>query len=637
MKKKPEELSVDKAAQEMLKLAEEEGYDTAWERLDAQGAQCKFGRLGTCCRNCTMGPCRVGPVGEGSKKGVCGADADTVVARNLIRMIAAGAAAHSDHARRPAKLLKEVAEGRNKDYQIRDEEKLKAVAARFGIVIEGESIRDIALLLAEIALNDFGNQDDAPIAFIKAYAPGSRISVWEKAEKALRDQTGKEMGILPRSIDREVVEIMHRTHIGVDNDPLSLLVQGVRTALGDGWGGSLIATELQDILFGTPKLRQIESNLGVLKADEINIVVHGHEAILSEKIVEVSNLPEMMDAAKKKGAAGINVVGMCCTGNEILMRHGIPIAGNALHQELAVISGAVEAMVVDVQCIFPALSSLASCFHTKFISTSDQAGFPGATHIQFEEGRATEIAKEIVTMAISNFANRNKERVYIPDIRETAIVGFSVEQILAALGGSPEPLLDAVKAGKIRGIVGIVGCNNPKVKQDSFHLGLVKELIKNDVLIIGTGCWAIAAAKAGLMNLKAIDLCGPGLAGVCKSLKIPPCLHMGSCVDCSRMLVLAGALAEALGVDISDLPLVGSAPEWMSEKAVSIGTYFMASGMPVHLWPAPPILGGKEVTSILTEGIKDLVGGYFFVEEDPVKTARLMLESIDDKRKALGI
>lgn len=637
MKKEAEELSIDKAAQEMINVAKEQGYETVWDRLEAQQPQCGFGELGVCCRNCVMGPCRVSPSGRGAQKGVCGADADTIVARNLVRMIAAGAAAHSDHGRRPAKLLKEVAEGKNSNYQIKDKDKLKAVATRLKIEIQGKSINEIACEVAQTAMDDFGNQEDNPISFLNAYAPASRISAWKKVEKILREQTKKQMDILPRSIDREIVDIMHRTHIGVDNDPLSLLVQGVRTALADGWGGSLIATELQDILFGTPTLKEIETNLGVLSENEVNIVMHGHEAILSEKILEIANLPEMIDAAKSKGANGINIVGMCCTGNELLMRNGISIAGNELHQELSIITGAVEAMVVDVQCIFPALPSLASCFHTKFISTSDQAGFPEAIHIQFEEKNAVESARKIVSMAIENFANRDKDKVNIPNISSSAIVGFSVEQILTALGGSLDPLLDVIKAGKVRGVVGIVGCNNPKIKQDFFHVNLVRELIKNDVLVIGTGCWAIAAAKAGLMNLNAIELCGNGLAEVCNSLKIPPCLHMGSCVDCSRMLVLAGAVAEALGVDIPDLPLIGSAPEWMSEKAVSIGTYFVGSGIPVHLWPAPPILGGKKVTNILTNSIKDLLGGYFFVEQDPAKTAEIMLDYIDKKRETLGI
>ncbi len=629
--------SFDKAGQQVINTALKNNYETVWERLEAQDPQCGFGQLGVCCRNCVMGPCRIDPFGEGPDKGVCGATADTIVARNLVRMIAAGAAAHSDHGRRPALLLKEVAEGVNGDYKIKDFKKLKSVAAKLGINIKNKSRKKIAKEIADIALNDYGKQSHEPIKFFESYAPGKLKEKLMELENILYEKTGKIMGIVPRNIDREIVDIMHRTHIGVDNDPLSLIIQGIRASLGDGWGGSLIATECQDILFGTPKVHSVEANLGVLSDKEVNIVIHGHEPVLSEKIVEVAMKKDMVDYAKSKGAKGINVAGMCCTGNEILMRHNVPIAGNELHQELAVITGAVDAMIVDVQCIFPALSNLVKCFHTKFISTSDQAMFPGAEHIQFEEDKANEIAEKIIKIAIDNFKNRDNSKVNIPNIKNSAIVGFSVEQILDALGGSPKPLVDAVISGKIKGIAGIVGCNNPKVTQDYMHINLAKELIKRDILVIGTGCWAIALAKAGLLSLDAIDFAGNGLKEVCNALKIPPFLHMGSCVDCSRMLVIAGAIADYLNVDISDLPLFGSAPEWMTEKAVSIGTYFVASGIPVHLWPVPPVLGGAEVVKILTETAKDVFGGYFVIEEDIKKSVDIMEEHILEKRKKLGI
>ena len=627
------ERSIDPAAQEMLKLAEEKGYETVWDRQDKQSPHCKFGVSGVCCKNCSMGPCRITPK---SPEGVCGATADIIVARNLVRAIAAGAAAHSDHGRPLTVTLKEVAEGENKDYQIKDVEKLKGIAGRLGLDSDAD-VKTLAKAVAEVAMKDYGKQDVSPIQFLISYAPKKRLERWKNLEKSLLEKTGKKMGVLPRSVDREIVDIMHRTHIGVDNDPVSLLMQGVRAALGDGWGGSLIATEIQDILFGAPAVKTIMSNLGVIDPDYVNVIAHGHEPILSEKIVEVAQSEEMQRLAQKYGAKGVNVVGMCCTGNELLMRQGTQVAGNVLHQELAVMTGAVEAVVVDVQCIFPALGQLVECFHTKFISTSEQAKFPGSLHIQFEESKATQVAKEIIKTAIEAFPKRDKNKVFVPGHKTEAVVGFTTENIISALGGTPKLLVDAIVGGKIKGVVGIVGCNNSKVKQDYNHVNIARELIKKDILVIGTGCWAIACAKAGLMRLDAMELAGEGLKEVCKALNIPPVLHMGSCVDCSRMLTLAGGLADYLGVDISDLPLVGSAPEWMTEKAVSIGTYFVASGVPVHLWPMPPITGSETVVKILTEDMKDLLGGYFFVEEDPVKTANMMEEIIMEKRKALNI
>ena len=616
--------SFDPASQYMLRIAEKKGYETAWDRFEAQKPHCGYGELGVCCRHCTMGPCRIDPFGDtGPKKGICGATADTIVARGLLRMIAAGAAAHSDHGRDIAHTLLLTAQGKAGGYQIKDEAKLGALAAEYGIPTEGRAKEEIALELARAVYAEFGNQE-GPIRFTRR-APERRVELWEG------------LGVDPRGVDREVVEAMHRTHIGVDNDPVNLILHGLRTSISDGWGGSMIATELSDVLFGTPTPVKSESNLGVLKEDEVNIVLHGHEPTLSEMIVAATQDPEMIELAKQQGAAGINVAGMCCTGNEVLMRHGVPIAGNFLQQELAIITGAVEAMIVDVQCIFPALPELAGCFHTKIISTSPKAKFPGATHIEFHEEHAYEIAKGIVREAVENYDNRNAALVDIPDDKTECMAGFSVEAIVSALGGTLDPLLDAVKSGAVKGIVGVVGCNNPRVRHDHGHITLVKKLIENDVLVVNTGCNAIACAKAGLLQPEAAEMAGPGLKAVCEAVGIPPVLHMGSCVDISRILVACAAIANALGVDISDLPVAGAAPEWMSEKAVSIGTYVVSSGIYCVLGVAPPVLGGPAVTQLLTDGAEGVIGAKFAVEPDPEKAGELILQHIQAKRQALGL
>lgn len=621
---KEKQRSIDEDSQEMLRIAEQEGIETAWDRFEKQQPQCGYGQLGICCRNCMMGPCRIDPFGGEPKRGVCGATADTIVARNLIRMIAGGASAHSDHGRHVAITMHEALEGKA-PYRITDEKKLNAVATKLGIDTKGKDKTEIGKEVIAKVFEDFGKQDEEPLNFVKGYVNEKRQAVWEKA------------GITPRSIDREIVEIMHRTHIGVDHDPLTLTAQGLRACLGDAWGGSLIATELQDILFGTPEIVKSTANLGVLKEDYVNIIVHGHEPVLSEKILEAARDPEMVKLAKTLGAKGINIVGMCCTGLEMLMRQGVPQAGNFLQQELAIVTGAVEAMVVDVQCIMPSLIDVANCYHTKIIDTSSLATFPGATHIKFNAHHADEIAREIVKTAVENFPNRSAARVHIPKGVTEHFGGFSVEAIVKALGGSLKPLEDAIKSGKIKGIAGIVGCNNPKVKHNYSHVTLINELIKRDVLIIGTGCWATACAEYGIFLPEYAEKAGEGLKSVCKALGIPPALNMGSCVDCSRMLVIADMIARDLGIDISDLPLVGSAPEPMSEKAVSIGSYFVASGVYTHLGVIPPVLGSKVETEILTKGALDLVGGAFYVEPDPIKAADQLYAYIMDKRKALGI
>lgn len=615
--------SVDKASLSMIKKAAADDVTTVWDRLAAQKPQCGFGKLGICCRNCNMGPCRIDPFGNGPQEGVCGATADTIVARNVLRAIASGAASHSDHGRGIAMTLYHAAKGEAKDYPIKDTSKLKAIAAELGIAVDDRKTEDIALEVAKQLLEEFGCLKGR-LDFTNR-VPAKRRELWAK------------LGITPRGIDQEVIESMHRTHIGVDNDYASLLLQGMRTALSDGWGGSTIATELSDVLFGTPQPVKGQSNLGVLREDQVNIVLHGHEPTLSDVIVAAARDPELVELAKSKGAAGINVCGMCCTGNEILMRHGVPVAGNFLQQELAIVTGAVEAMIVDIQCIMPALPQVAKCYHTKIISTSPKAKFPGAEHMEFNEHNAMEVAKDIVRAAVENFPNRRPEKVNIPSEKMEYMAGFSAEAILAALGGSLDPLVDAIKAGSIKGIAAIVGCNNPKYTQDRSHLNYTRRLLKEDVLVVATGCAAIACGKDGLLRPEAAAEAGHGLRAVCESLGIPPVLHMGSCVDISRILFVASAIANTLNVDISDLPVVAAAPEWMSEKAVSIGVYAVASGIFTILGTVPPVLGSKKVTELLTKGAEDMVGAAFAIEEDPEKAADLALKHIAKKRAALGL
>jgi carbon-monoxide dehydrogenase catalytic subunit len=463
-------------------------------------------------------------------------------------------------------------------------------------------------------------------------APAKRLALWRK------------LNIVPRGIDREIVEIMHRTTMGVDNDYKNILNHGMRAALADGWGGSMIATELSDILFGSPKPIRATVNLGVLKEDQVNIVVHGHEPTLSDVVQEAVKDPELVALAKKYGAKGINLAGMCCTANEILMRHGIPSAGNFLQQELAILTGAVELMMVDVQCIMPALSSAANCSHTKLVTTSPKCKFPGVEHIEFKEDRAMEIAKQIIRMGVENFKNRAKARVDIPKEVEGLLAGFTTENTFHILGGkyrgTYRPLNDAIISGRLRGAAAVVGCNNPNIRQDWAHVSMVKELIKNDVLVVQTGCAAIACAKEGLLTPEsALKFAGPGLQEICQAVGIPPVLHVGSCVDNTRILIILSEVLKegGLGEDFSDLPVAGAAPEWMSEKAVAIGFYVVASGVFTVFGTPHPVLGSKNVTNYITNELEDIVGGKFAFEPNPIKAAHLMIKHIDKKREALKL
>ena len=627
-----EERTSCEASIEMLRKADADKHETAFSRTETMKV-CTIGASGICCKNCAMGPCRLTPAkkeGEPEKRGICGATAGVVAARNFVRMIAGGAAAHSDHGRAVAHTFIMAAKGEAEGYQIKDRIKLLEVAADLGVEVGDRPVEEVALEVGEKCLAMFGQQD-GELAFAWR-APEKRKEIWRK------------LGIFPRGIDREVVEVMHRTHMGVDQQMENIMSQGSRAALADGWGGSMIGTELQDIMFGTPVPLKAKINLGVLSKDQVNIIVHGHEPLLSEMILLASQDEGLLKKAEEKGAKGINIAGICCTANEILSRHGIPVAGNVLQQELAIITGAIEAMVVDVQCIYQAVGELAKCFHTKVITTSPKGKMPLAEHIEFHEETGLSTAKKIVEMAIDNFPNRGE--VDIPDVTSDFIAGYDHEYINYMLGGrfraSYRPLNDGVIDGRIRGVVGVVGCNNPRVPHDAVHVRVVSELVANGCLVVMTGCAAQAVAKTGLMTPEVAYKSGimpEGLREICEAVGIPPVLHVGSCVDNSRILMSLTAMVKegGLGDDISELPAVGCAPEWMSEKAISIGQYFVASGAAVVFGTTWPTTGSDELTNYLFEGMFEQYGNSWHYEPDPEKMVGKLLSLIDMKREALGI
>lgn len=620
--------SIDRSVEYVLENIKNKGIETTWDRLEQQQPNCGFGELGICCRNCFLGPCRIDPFGTGPQKGVCGAGAETIVSRNFGRMIASGAAAHSDHGRDVANTLLVAAKNPESGYSIKDINKLGKIARILGLSVEGKTNNEVAIEVAQAALENFGRQE-GEISFL-SLAPPERQSLW------------KDLNVVPRGVDREIVEMMHRTHIGVDQDYRNIMMQGTRTALADGWGGSMIATELQDILFGTPSPVRGQVNLGVLSETDVNIIIHGHEPALSEMLVLASQDKELLELARSKGATGINLSGICCTANEILLRHGLPVAGNILQQELAICTGAVESMVVDVQCIMPSLQDISVNYHTNIVTTSSKAKIDGAKHFDFSEEKALAISKEIIRDAVMNFPNRGK--VDIPEEKMDLVAGFSHEAIIYMLGGkfrgSYTPLNDNIINGRIKGVAGVVGCCNPKVTHDQGHVGLVEELIANDILVVQTGCSAIACAKAGFLIPEAAKThAGKGLAEVCEATGMPPVLHSGSCVDNSRILIALTEMVKTggLGKDISDLPVAGAAPEWMSEKAISIGQYFVASGVYTVFGVGLPVMGSKVFSKHIFEDYENIYGGKWAVETDISKMAGLIIGHINNKREKLGI
>ncbi|MCL2759303.1 MAG: carbon monoxide dehydrogenase, partial [Treponema sp.] len=381
----------DTASVEMLEKSKAECIETCFERSDAQKPHCGFGLKGVCCRICHMGPCRITPK---APKGICGADADTIVARNFLREVAAGTSAHSDHGRHLILKLKAAAEGKANGSAIKDEKALFRIAKLYGVETENREINSIALELANLFLHEFSSQEETLKTL--ELAPEKRKAIWEAK------------GIKPCGIDRMVVESMHRTSIGVDHDYKNLLMHAFRTALSNGWGGSRIASMVSDILFGTPSPVKSSANLGILKEDTVNILIHGHEPAISEILTVAVSAPDVKEYAKTAGASGITLAGICCTANEVLMRHGVPLAGNMLQQELSIVTGAIEMMVVDVQCVMPGLIDVAKNYHTEIVSTTDMAKTIGANHMAVGETDPLSAAKAIVKRAIDNFKKRDK-------------------------------------------------------------------------------------------------------------------------------------------------------------------------------------------------------------------------------------
>ncbi len=621
------EVTICESTGRMLEKARADGVELAFDRAAAMKA-CPIGADSACCKHCAMGPCRLNAKDPYSKVGVCGATIDTIMARNFARMVASGASAHTDHGMSMLDVFRDVVNGEIPDYKIKDSLKLEEVAKSVGIEVEGKSEEEIAKELYS-ELERTYTQVDGEIPFMKR-VPEKTLENWRK------------QGIVPRGAMREIMELMHRTHVGVDQHYENITKQCSRTALSDGWGGSMVATEISDILFGTPVPVAAEVNMGVLKENMVNIIIHGHEPNLFESMLESVNEPTLVEAAKNAGAEGINLVGMCCSGAEMMSRHGIPHAGNFTSTEAVLVTGAVDAMAVDVQCIKQGLAKVAECYGTYLFTTNPRCHIEGADHIEFHEHSPKETTDEIVIRAVTRFKNR-RTPIEIPRITNTGIHGFSHEYINYMLGGSFRgsytPLNENIINGRIRGVAGVVGCTNPRVRQDYVHVELVKELIKNDVLVLQTGCSQISLAKAGLLTPEAAHLAGPGLSEVCEAVGMPPVLGMGSCVDNSRILIAAAEMVKVggLGESIADLPAAGAAPEWMSEKAISIGHYFVASGVYTVFGVTFPIVEETKFHKLLFEGLEKQGLGKWGFNPDPKEMARMMIAHIDKKRHQLGI
>lgn len=628
--------TIDPAALAVIDKNSENGqHETAYERYVKMQPQCNFGRSGVCCRICLQGPCRIT---KKASKGICGAHGYSIVARNLIRSISGGTGAHADHSRHMLYALMEVLEGNAPDYKVEDSAKLKRVAKRLGIEVEGKEDNVLLEAVLEQAVSDFSKITSETCKWLETTVVPERLEVF------------KSCNINPRSVHTTIAETMGQTHMGVDADPVNLIFQGLKTSLCD-YICMHIGTDLSDILFGTPEPVTTEANFGVLDPEMVNIAVHGHNPLLSEMIVRQAR--EMKGEAEAAGAKGVKCMGICCTGNEVLMRQGVPVLTNFLSQELPIMTGSVDLMVVDVQCIMPGIKAVADCYHTRIVTTMAHSKIPGSYHIDFSEEHAVAKAQEVINLAIEAFKERKDKEVDIPDIKHKVTAGFSMEAMEDVLGAvnPDEPIkvvTDAIDSGQLKGVVLFAGCNNLRVPHDASGAYLIKEMAKNDVLIVATGCAAGTAAKLGLMNDAAVEeYAGEGLKSFIHMLndanedrlkeKLPLVFHMGSCVDNSRAYDFTTALARQWGVDVPKVPFVASAPEAMSEKAVSIGSWCVTLGVPTHVGVVPEVTGSALVDGIALQIAEDVYGGYFIWEEDPVKAAEKILAALHERSWKLKI
>ncbi|MBO8169859.1 MAG: anaerobic carbon-monoxide dehydrogenase catalytic subunit [Thermoanaerobacteraceae bacterium] len=635
------ELTPNPASKELLERLEQEGVETVFDRFEAQQPQCSFGLRGLCCRNCQWGPCRIGPK---SPRGICGKDLNLIVMGNIVRALAAGLAAHGRHAHEVYMTIIAAAEGKA-NLSLKGEERVWQLAEKFGISTEGKELAAVAKEVAEYLLEDLGRMTQEPMHMLEAFAPGERKKVWQ------------ELGVLPRSGSYEVMETLHMTTLGGCSDWTALAEQELRMALAYCYStlyGSSLATE---ILFGIPKPKLTEVNYGVLKKDYVNILVHGHSPVMVEKILEKINSPEIQQLAKKQGAKGIVVGGMCCTGDELLARYGIPTVTNIMGQELAIGTGAVDAVVVDMQCVIPGMKIVADCFGTEIITTCNSNRIPGAVHIPFDPEKPETLdqdALRVAQIAVEAFKKRDRSKMNIPEERTRAMGGWSYEAIVDTFGGL-DTIVQLLKDGTIKGIVTVVGCNNPKVPYEHNHVTIVKKLIEGGILVTTTGCCSHALLNAGLCAPEAAEMAGEGLKEVCQKLGIPPVLAVGGCVDNTRSLRLFIDLAEKAGRAVKDMPFMFVGPEPGNEKTVGQGVSFLAHGVSNLVgFPAPiPVplpkpkkgarsndemeRGSNDIADFFAgDGLYTKVGARVYTEPYPTLAAQTIRMHIRRKRLNLG-
>ncbi|MDO4851782.1 MAG: anaerobic carbon-monoxide dehydrogenase catalytic subunit [Actinomycetota bacterium] len=620
------EKTPDPAVREMIRFMDEIGLDTSWDRFDQQKPQCTFGLAGICCRICNMGPCKITAK---SPRGVCGADADLIVARNLLRSVAGGTAQHGAHAREVILSLKWAGEGKL-DRPILGAEKLRTLAQSFQLEIEGKSDEEVAVEFADVLLDDMSRPEASEYKTIRYCAPPERQKVWE------------DLGILPISTYQEVFEAMHRTGEACDGDWQSIMTQFLRTGLAYTFGTVVNTNLATDSLFGLGKRRKTMVNMGAIEKGYVNIAIHGHLPTLVSEIVELGHSEEYDKLAKEAGAEGIRFYGICCSGLSALYRYdGVVPLCNPPGAELVLGTGALDLWVADVQDIYPGIMDVAKCFKTVVVTTNDSTRLPGDEHIAYDYrhsniGETHELARKILDRGIRAYTERRRIPTFIPPYEVEAETGFTVENLTETLGGTLQPLADAIREGKVLGIVDLVGCTNPKVIYERAIVDVATSLIENNVLILTNGCASFPLLKLGFCNANAREMCGDGLHAFLDEYDLPPALHVGECIDNTRSTGVLSGVAGILESPLKDMPFAMSSPEWANEKGVGAGLAFRLLGLNSYHCVEAPIYGSDNVMRFMKEDTKDMLGSVMVVDTDAKSLAARIISDMKEKRAKLG-
>lgn len=615
----------DPAVREMVAYMDRIGCENCFDRFDRQKPQCTFGLAGVCCRNCTLGPCKVT---KKSPRGVCGAGADLIVARNLCRLAAGGVSAHGARAREVMLALKKAARG-EVDIPIRGKEKVLATAGMFGLETEGRTIEDLAGQIADILLEDMSRTVPGEHRTLKAVATPERRKVWE------------ELGLLPISAYHEVFEALHQTVTGNQGDWRKVMDQflrcGISFSMSSVVGGSIAG----DCLYGVPTRSTSRVNLGSLKKGFVNIAIHGHAPMLAMEIIKVARTEKFVKMAEAAGAEGIQFYGICCSGLSAMYRFGgvIPLA-NANGTELVLATGALDLWVADIQDIFPSIMDVARCFKTVVVTTNESMRLPGAEHYGYKRDLSDldelpALADKILTRAVESFKSRRDVPVYIPPYEVEAEVGFCLEYLNNHYGGNVKPVADALKDGRILGIINLAGCTNTRIVYEKAIVDIVDILLRNDVLVLANGCASYPMAKLGYCTVDARERCSDGLKQFLGS-DMPPVWHMGECIDNAHAAVFFRTVADMLGHPFKDMPYAEVTPEWSNEKGVGAALSFRMLGFNSYHCVHAPVQGSDNVMNFVYGGTKELLGSAMIVDVNPASLAERIIADFRDKRKNLG-